>query len=173
MFLHFPGDPATASIDTQFMLGPDVLVAPVLHPCSLLPDAAAAAPSLGRNGSSVSGGGACAHRAYLPRGEWKPLEWVAFPSPGTDSVPDRAGAAAAAAAAAAASEGAWVSVDAPLGRPTVFLRAGSAEAARLQEAVSRAVGEWCRLGRSDGVQLLPLPFTCGGKASGRSLEREL
>ncbi|HVU65470.1 MAG TPA: glycoside hydrolase family 31 protein, partial [Ktedonobacteraceae bacterium] len=31
LFFDFPGDPACAGVDDQFLLGPDLLVAPVLH----------------------------------------------------------------------------------------------------------------------------------------------
>ena len=63
LFIHFPDDQVAAGIETQFMLGPDMLVAPVLQPCF----------------AALRGGG-CRHRVYLPAGCWTPLAWRAAPA---------------------------------------------------------------------------------------------
>jgi alpha-glucosidase len=68
LFLHFPDDPNTHSLRYQFLLGPDLMVAPVLDK------------------------GADAVEVYFPRGaEWidlwthadagKPGHWVRMPAP--------------------------------------------------------------------------------------------
>ncbi len=50
MVLEFPSEPAVAQLDDQYMLGPDLLVAPVIHPGQT-------------------------HRwIYLPQGHWRSLE---------------------------------------------------------------------------------------------------
>ncbi len=83
LFLHFPDDPATYAIQNAFLLGADLLVAPVL---------AAAAETA---------------QVYLPAG----CAWVHF-----WSEDQHAG-------------GQHVTVEAPIGAPPVFYRAGSAESA--------------------------------------------
>jgi alpha-glucosidase (family GH31 glycosyl hydrolase) len=55
--IEFPGDWQAQAVDDQFMLGPDVLVAPILEP------------------------GVEERRVYLPEGEWADL-WTGAPMPG-------------------------------------------------------------------------------------------
>ena len=83
LFLHYPDDPNTHGLRYQFLLGPDLMVAPVLD----------------KGTDSVN--------VYFPKGSaWTDL-WT-----GAD----------------AGREGAWVRMPAPLGKPAVFLRKGSASA---------------------------------------------
>jgi alpha-glucosidase len=83
LFLHYPEDATARRLRyEQFLVGSELLVAPVLDP--------------GRDTVSV----------YLPAGEWVHV-WSgrAYGNPGA---------------------GTWVVVEAPLGRPAVFHRKGSA-----------------------------------------------
>lgn len=80
LWMHHPDDEICASLDLQFMLGPDFCVAPVFAP----------------NTSRV--------RLYLPAGRWQHL-WSGEPA-GDEGC------------------GTWHVVDAPLGRPAVYFRAG-------------------------------------------------
>jgi alpha-glucosidase (family GH31 glycosyl hydrolase) len=57
MALEFPNDHQAVTVEDQFMLGPDVLVAPILEP------------------------GATERRVYLPEGEWADL-WTGMPTTG-------------------------------------------------------------------------------------------
>ena len=83
LFLHYPDDPNTHGLRYQFLLGPDLMVAPVLD----------------KGASSVN--------VYFPKGSaWTDL-WT-----GAD----------------AGREGAWARMPAPLGKPAVYLRKGSASA---------------------------------------------
>lgn len=91
LFLHAPDDAEASSIEDQFMLGPDLVIAPVLDP------------------------GVDSRDVYLPAGEWIHL-W--------------SGQAMGDAAA-----GTSVNVDAPLGAPPVFYRAGSAAGEALAATV--------------------------------------
>lgn len=83
MMLEFPDDPTSYTLDRQYMLGPDVLVAPVLEP------------------------GKTRVQVYLPAGSWTHL-WSGV----TQTL----------------TAGSFQSVDAPLGRPAVFVKAGSSAA---------------------------------------------
>jgi len=70
MALEFPNDREAVAVEDQFMLGPDVLIAPILEP------------------------GATERRVYLPKGEWADLwtgmsttaGWVTAPTP-PDAIP--------------------------------------------------------------------------------------
>ncbi len=97
MWLEYPHDPVSAGLERQFLLGPDMLVAPVWQ----------------RGGGTV--------RAYLPAGSGA---WLHAFS-GEEF---------------AAEAGRWVEVEAPLGRPGVFLRAnaefGSADDRQSAERLS-------------------------------------
>ena len=79
LMLHYPDDPEVYGLMQQFMLGPDMIVAPVVKQ------------------------GAKTVKVYLPQGEWTHL-WS------KESV---------------SSEGSWVTVDAPIGKPAAYLRNGS------------------------------------------------
>lgn len=91
-FLHFPDDPNTHGLRYQFLLGADVMVAPVLDK------------------------GATAVDTYFPRdAEWIDL-WT-----GAD----------------AGTPGAWSRMPAPLSKPAVFLRKGSAAATEVRESLKQ------------------------------------
>lgn len=93
LFLHYPDDPNTYGLRYQFMLGPDVMVAPVL----------------GQGIGTVT--------AYFPEGEtWTDL-WT-----GSEIT----------------TSGDWTTVDAPLGRPGVFLRNGGSAVPGIRKAFSEA-----------------------------------
>ncbi|MCZ8137109.1 MAG: alpha-glucosidase [Porphyrobacter sp.] len=63
LFLHYPDDPETFTIQDQFLYGADLMVAPVIE------------------------AGATARRVYLPQGEWRHL-WSGEPhAPGWHDVP--------------------------------------------------------------------------------------
>ena len=116
LVIHYPDDDVAAGIETQFLLGPHVMVAPVLRPCR----------------GALRGGG-CPHRVYVPAGCWTPLAWRAEP---------------ALAQTTCRASGQWVTLDAPLGAPLVFYTSRSPHGARLQEAVSKELGERCAGGNS-------------------------
>jgi len=80
MFLEFPEDEAFWSLDDQYMLGPDLLVAPVMTE------------------------GAVSRTLRLPAGEWKDF-WTGDSVKASDRARD-------------------LVVDAPLGKPPVFVRGG-------------------------------------------------
>jgi sulfoquinovosidase len=77
LFLHYPDDRETFTIQDQYLYGADLMVAPVIE------------------------GGAIARKVYLPEGEWVHI-WSG----------EHFGAG-------------WHDVDAPIGAPPVFWRAGS------------------------------------------------
>jgi alpha-glucosidase len=86
LFLHYPDDPNTHDIRYQFLLGPDLMVAPVLD----------------KGASSVD--------VYFPGGDkWTDL-WT-----GADM----------------GEAGHWVRMPAPMGKPAVFLRKGTASASQI------------------------------------------
>jgi alpha-glucosidase len=86
LFLHYPDDPNTHDIRYQFLLGPDLMVAPVLDK------------------------GATSVEMYFPEGDtWTDL-WT-----GAD----------------VGEAGHWVRRPAPMGKPAVFLRKGSASASQI------------------------------------------
>ena len=91
LFLQYPEDAVAQQLTFQeFLLGTELLVAPVLDP--------------GRDQV----------RVYLPAGGWVHL-WTGQPV-----------------------AGGWQTVQAPLGKPAVFFRQGSAEGARLRERLGQA-----------------------------------
>ncbi|MGB0588207.1 MAG: alpha-glucosidase [Myxococcota bacterium] len=91
LMLHYPDDPKVYTLDQQFMLGADFLIAPVV-------DEGATTVSL-----------------YLPAGRWVHL-WSGAPY-GDEAA------------------GVTLEIDAPIGQPAVFYRAGSAWGAGLREAL--------------------------------------
>ena len=95
--LHHPDLPAAWDVADEFELGPDVLVAPVIEPCTGATDCTVA------------------RSLWLPPGDWVHLWTGAHHDGGT--------------------AGADVVVDAPLGQPPVFLRAGSASGAQIVQAL--------------------------------------
>ena len=82
LFLHYPDDRITHELSYQeFLVGPDILIAPVLDP------------------------GMVRQRLYLPAGNWiHAWSGKAYRSP---------------------FEGQWVTVDAPMGQPPVFVKEGT------------------------------------------------
>jgi len=92
-FLHFPSDPNVHTLRYQFLLGADVMVAPVLDK------------------------GATSVEVYFPQG----AEWIDMWT-GED----------------AGTAGTWQSMPAPLGKPAVFLRKGSASAIDIRNTMKHA-----------------------------------
>jgi alpha-glucosidase len=68
LFLHFPQDPQTFTIQDQFLYGADLMVAPVIE------------------------AGAAQRRVYLPQGAWRHLWSGADYAPGWYDVPAPIGA---------------------------------------------------------------------------------
>jgi alpha-glucosidase len=100
MALHHPDLPGAWQVHDQFLLGPDILVAPVLVPCE------------DQDRCTVS------RLVWLPQDSWVHL-WSGdvFEAPPT---------------------GLDISIDAPLGRPPVFLRLGTETAATVIQALKDA-----------------------------------
>ncbi len=131
--LHYPrdstlladGQPTTAHGGgsaqriRQFMLGPDLMVVPVLAP------------------------GEGTVRGYFPCGRWLYL-WASEQSEAEDTVDAcagaRGGAAADASSPAPATEGRWLTVPAPIGYPAVYARAAARATYDELRARMRAAG---------------------------------
>jgi alpha-glucosidase len=95
LFLHYPNDPvAWNAAQREFLVGPDLLVAPVLDP------------------------GKTSVRAYLPAGSWVHV-WsgTAYRSP---------------------FQGQWVTVDAPVGQPAVFVKEGAPDGEQFVQNLRKA-----------------------------------
>ncbi len=136
LFYHFPGDPEAAAIDDQFLLGPDLLAAPVLHP------------------------GARRRLVYLPEGGWRDFwtgaeqagpAWVVSEAP-LDRIPlwQRVGSALPLTAPEPSAQAHW--------DPLVWRVAPAAHvlgSAYLDEGEGEGAGLRVRLtGRYDGSRLL-------------------
>lgn len=96
LFLEFPEDPSTWSVDRQLLWGPALLITPVLEPGK----------------SEVTG--------YFPRGMWYNLQMVPVETLGSLPSPSSASSFRS----AVHSKGQWLTLEAPLDTINVHLRAG-------------------------------------------------
>lgn len=96
LFLEFPEDPSTWSVDRQLLWGPALLITPVLEPGK----------------TEVTG--------YFPKGTWYNMQVVSVDSLGTLPSPSSASSFRS----AVQSKGQWLTLEAPLDTINVHLREG-------------------------------------------------
>lgn len=110
MAAHYAYDPVSWQLTSQYLFGADFLVAPVLDPASSARKASKKARNLGGYRSY----GVPSVRVYLPaHSTWVHL-WAGYSVEGGD-------------------RGRYVAVDAPIGAPPVFYRAGSEAGCKLRD----------------------------------------
>ena len=113
LLMHYASDPTASRLATQFLVGRDILAAPVMD----------------RGTARV--------HVYLPPGDEWTDAWTTQRTPAQPS--GFGGDIADAPEGAEAGQGAWLTADAPLGWPAVFVRKGAGKAA---QAAAAAMREW-------------------------------